>query len=154
MMPRLFPFLFLLCLTIPSNHAAEFPPFRTRLGTQTFAPTYQFTSETKLQETADAIWAMGSDCIKFIMNKDWSGPSQGLPANPAIQTLVDLARDEPTYRALFNGPFQDYLLWVYPFQASNWHDGLSEAEAKREYQQVYDLAAYFLQTYNGSGKSC
>ncbi|MDX9754029.1 MAG: hypothetical protein RBU29_08715, partial [bacterium] len=41
----------------------------------------------------------------------------------------------------------------YPFQASNWHDGLSEAEAKREYQQVYDLAAYFLQTYNGSGKS-
>ena len=47
------------------NSSGMFPVFNVRLGTQTFDPKYQFTSDTKLLETAKQIYEMGSDIIKL-----------------------------------------------------------------------------------------
>jgi hypothetical protein len=144
-----------MILVVPFLASAQdsFPVFNARLGTQTFHPKYQFTNKTKLVETAQAIYEMGSDTIKFGMNATWSGDYYGLPANPEIHTLVDLAQKEPSYKAVLDMPFYNYLIWVYPFEGVNWRDGLSAAEAQREYQQVYDFAAYLLKTYSRTQKS-
>jgi len=69
--------------------AAEIDSFNYVIGTQTFGPAYQFTSEPKLIETAKAILAMGSNTIKF-----------------RVRNVGD---DE---RRVFEMPFAHYLLWA------------------------------------------
>jgi len=66
--------------------------FNYVLGTQTFSPAYQFTSEPKLIETARAILAMGSHTIKF-----------------------RLERIGPDEQQVFDMPFAHYLVWVGTF---------------------------------------
>lgn len=130
-----------------------FPVFNVRLGTQTFDPKYQFTSDTKLLETAKQIYEMGSDIIKINMKPQWSGPGYGLAPNDKIKSLVDLAQNESSYRAVLDMPFYYYILWIYPFNEIYWHDGLTAEESKTEYDQVYQLACYLLKTYNGTQKT-
>jgi len=43
-----------------------------RVGTQTFGPSYQFTTNTVLVETAEAILGMGSDLVKFHLGRGWA----------------------------------------------------------------------------------
>jgi endo-1,4-beta-mannosidase len=63
--------------------------FNYVIGTQTFSPSYQFTKEPKLIETARAILAMGSNTIKF-----------------QLKTLG------PEERQVFEMPFAHYLVWA------------------------------------------
>jgi hypothetical protein len=69
--------------------AAEVDQFNYVVGTQTFGPAYQFTSEPKLIETAKAILAMGSNTIKF--------------------RVRSIGEDE---RRVFEMPFAHYLVWA------------------------------------------
>ena len=52
-------------------YSPEVETFNYILGTQTFAPSYQFTDQTELVETAQAIYDMGSNILKtaLAMNK-------------------------------------------------------------------------------------
>ena len=66
--------------------------WNVRVGTQTFAGLYQFTTNTLLVETAQAIAGMGSDVIKGYLGPDF--PRQyhiTLPGN--VTNLLTLARD-------------------------------------------------------------
>jgi len=45
--------------------------YNVRVGTQTFAGLYQFTTNTLLVETAEAIRDLGSDIIKFYLGADY-----------------------------------------------------------------------------------
>jgi len=45
----------------------EVDKYNVRIGTQTFAGLYQFTTNTLLVETAQAIQGMGSDTIKLYL---------------------------------------------------------------------------------------
>jgi hypothetical protein len=58
------------------------------VGTQTFAASYQFTKETKLVETAQAILDMGSNTLKFGMAPDTYANSPSRP--PDIHSLKSL----------------------------------------------------------------
>ncbi|MBM3492795.1 MAG: hypothetical protein FJX72_00515 [Armatimonadetes bacterium] len=127
--------------------------FNYVIGTQTFGVKYTFTKDTSLVETAKAIREMGSNVLKISMEKDYAKQYPDLPANPKIRTLVDLARLEPSYRAVLRMPFSHILLWTYPFDAGWWADGLSEDEREKTYRQHYDLTAYLLRTFSGSGKT-
>src|ERR1041385_930018 len=46
--------------------------YNMHVGTQTFAGLYNFTTNTLLVETAEAIRAMGSDALKFYLGPDFS----------------------------------------------------------------------------------
>ena len=126
------------------------------IGTQTFGAAYQFTDKPRLVETAEAIHALGATVIKFELSRryaDWHGNIA--TRNPDIQTLVQLARDEPAHRQVLDMPFAFYLLWAHPFgyRPENWRQGLSREAAAQEYRELYDLATHLLKTYAGSGKT-
>lgn len=130
----------------------EVDRYNVRIGTQTFAGLYQFTTNTLLVETAQAIRALGSDTIKMYLANDF--PRQyRITLGPNITNLLTLARDEPSCRAVFNLPFRNYIAWIYPF--SGWwpFDGYSASEAANEYRETYDLTKYFLTNFNNSGKT-
>jgi hypothetical protein len=129
--------------------------FNVKVGTQTFGSRYHFTTNTPLVETAEAIYAMGSDVIKFYLGRGMSGQN-GISLPGTITDLTKLVRDEPSVRRVFDMPFRHYVVWTYAFAASSdawWKDGYSSNERQQEYAEIYAFARYCLTNYNGSGKS-
>src|SRR5580700_960075 len=94
--------------------------YNVRVGTETFAGLYTFTTNTLLVETAEAITNMGSDVIKFYMGSDTSFQSGvTLPSN--VTNLITLARNDPSYEQVLNMPFRHFIMWAYPFgTADEW----------------------------------
>jgi hypothetical protein len=126
---------------------AEVDKYNVRIGTQTFAGLYQFTTNT-LVETAQAIQGMGSDTIKLYLGIDY--PRQyhvPLPAN--ITNLITLARDYPSVHQVFDMPFRHIIAWAYPFANVDapFGNGYSAAEATNDYREMYDLTRYLLTNY-------
>jgi hypothetical protein len=131
----------------------EVERFNYVLGTQTIGAAYQFTNETRLVETAQAILDMGSNALKFSLGKTYYGERGNIPAaDPEIRSLTDLAR-EPSHKRVLDMPFAYYVLWVYPFTPGWWDKGFAAADQQKEYQEVHDFACHLLKTYSGSGKT-
>lgn len=105
------------------------------LGTQTFGVKYKFSEETNLVETAARIHKMGSSMLKFSMSKRSLGGQYDLPKGADIDSLVELAKEEPSVRRVLEMPFAYYHIWAYPFAhgAAAWRDGLSETEREETY---------------------
>ncbi|HEY2084215.1 MAG TPA: DUF2341 domain-containing protein [Verrucomicrobiae bacterium] len=128
--------------------------FNARVGTETFAGMYQFTTNTLLVETAEAITNLGSDVIKFYCGPNTSGQS-GVTLTPNITSLLTMARDEPSYRKVFDMPFRHMIIWAYPLANPEppFTDGnYSSSEQTVDYREMYDLTHYLLTNYNNSGK--
>ena len=87
--------------------------YNVRAGTQTFAGLYQFTTNTLLVETAQAISAMGSGVIKFYLGTEVPRQSR-INLGPNITNLLTLVRDEPSYHHVLEMPFQHFVMWAYP----------------------------------------
>lgn len=127
--------------------------FNYVVGTQTFGAAYQFTDQTRLVETARAILELGSNLIKFKLDRHYADSNGNVRDRlPGIDCLTALCRDEPSHRQVFDMPFAYYLLWAYPFTGGWWHDGFSDEEREREYREIRDLCEWFLATYDGTGK--
>ncbi len=129
--------------------------YGVRVGTETFAGLYKFTTNTLLVETAEAITNLGSDTIKFYMGHNTSGQS-GMTLGPSITNLLTLARDEPSYRRVLDMPFRHLIMWEYPFSNPDapFQDGnYTSTEQANDYREMYDLTRYFLTNYDGSGKT-
>ncbi len=130
--------------------------FNYILGTQTFSPTYQFTTNTRLVETAAAIRELGATVIKFEVSSRYAAACRYVPApRPGVDSLRALVRDEPSYRRVLELPFAHYVLWAHTFcgDRASWREGFPPAAQEREYRELYDLAVYLLRTYSGSGKT-
>jgi len=130
--------------------------FNYVIGTQTFGVAYQFTSKTRLVETAEAIRDMGASVIKFELARRYALPNGNVPtADPSIQSLADLARREPSHRHVLDMPFAYYVLWAHTFNGGEhkWRRGFSKEDAAKEYREIHDLTTHLLKTYNGSGKT-
>jgi len=124
------------------------------IGTQTFGAAYQFSDETRLVETAQAILDMGSNVLKFALEKNYFGEGRNVPeADPRVHSLAELAAYEPSHRRVLDMPFAHYIIWAYGFTPGWWGEGLSEANQKLEYDEMKALAAHLLTTYSGSGKT-
>jgi len=135
----------------PERKASLAPPgFNYILGTQTIGAKYQFTDKTRLVETAERILELGSNILKICLDKRYAD-LYALPKREDIQSLTDLATKEPSFKAVFDMPFTYYFLWAYRFGPGRWADGLSAPES--EYREIYDLARYLLERYQGSGKT-
>lgn len=151
---------FLALLAIAPARGAEFPGFNVRGGAQTFSPLYGFEqpAKTRLVETAERIHEMGSDVIKLgLFESAFAG--YNLPSRPPeMDTLKEIARDEPSFRAVLDMPFRYFAFWAYPVSIPQshyhnyWRDGLSAAEAQAEYNEIRELAEYLLTQYDGTGK--
>jgi len=135
----------------------NFDHFNVRLGTQTFAPKYDFSpTEDRLVETARRIHEMGSDVIKIQMASNVFA-DYGLPPfeSQGIFSLRDLADKQPSYHHVFDMPFKHYMVWAYCHTAPwiRWRDGLSQSEAVAEAAEIYEFASYLLEHFSGTGKS-
>jgi len=129
--------------------------YNVRVGTETFAGLYKFTTNTLLVETAQAITNLGSDTIKFYMGNNTSGQS-GVTLTSNITNLLTLARDEPSYRTVLDMPFRHFIIWEYPFSNPDapFQDGnYTSTEQANDYREMYDLTCYLLTNYTGSGKT-
>jgi hypothetical protein len=132
----------------------EVDRYNMRVGTQTFSGLYQFTTNTLLVETAEAIHDMGSGVIKFYLGSDY--PRQyHLTLPPSVTNLLALARDEPSCHRVLDMPFQHFIMWAYPFANTDaaWYNGYSAMEAAGDYREMYDVTRYLLTNYNNSGKT-
>ena len=130
----------------------EVDRYNLRVGTQTFAGRYDFTTNTLLVETAEAIRDLGSDTLKFYLGNDYPGKYR-INLGPNITNLLTLARDEPSVHRVLDLPFRHYIVWVYPLAYWWPFDGYSAGERSSEYREVYDLTRYFLTNCNNSGKT-
>ncbi len=133
----------------------EVDHFNVRVGTQTFAPKYRFSTNSSLVETASAIRQMGSDVVKFYLGRNFPGQyGISLPGN--INSLQSLAANEPSCRHVLDLPFRHIIVWAYCFSAgsdTSWKDGFSMTERSLEQAEIYALTRYLLTNYNNSGKS-
>ena len=128
--------------------------YNVRVGTETFAALYNFTTNTALVETAQAITNLGSDTIKFYLGSNTSGQSGvTLPSN--VTNLLTLVRDEPSYHKVLDLPFRNFVLWAYPLENSDewWGSGYNSTQGAKDYQEIYNLTHYLLTNYNNSGKT-
>ena len=130
----------------------EADAYNLRIGTQTFAGLYHFTTNTLLVETAQATLEMGSDILKFDMSSDF-GSKYNLTLAPSITNLISLARDEPSCRRALDMPFRHYVIWAYAFTSGWWANGWSAQQRQAEYAEVYTLTRYLLTNYTSSGKA-
>ncbi|MGH8024067.1 MAG: hypothetical protein ACRED1_10825, partial [Limisphaerales bacterium] len=128
--------------------------YNVRVGTETFAGMYQFTTNTLLVETAEAITNMGSDTIKLYLGPDTSG-QEGVTLTPNITNLLTMVRDEPSYHAVFDMPFRHIIAWMYPLENADdwWKSGYNATDGSKDYREIYDLTCYLLTNYNNSGKT-
>ncbi len=137
-----------------SGRAASIDTFNYAVGTQTFDPVYQFTTNSRLVETAEAIRDMGANVIKFKLGHDYFGKRGNVAEkNPAIHSLTELVRDEPSHRRVLDMPFANYVVWAYSFADHDWHHGFKKEFAEAEYREIYDLTKYLLTKFSGTGKS-
>ena len=128
--------------------------YNVRVGTETFAGLYQFTTNTLLVETAEAITNLGSDTIKFYVGPDTSFQS-GVTRPSSITNIMMLARDEPSYRKVFDMPFRHIIFWAYPLGNPEppFTDGnYTPTEQAVDYREMYDITTYLLTNYNNSGR--
>ena len=126
------------------------------VGTQTFGVKYKFTDDISLVETAKQIYNMGSRTLKFALSRQTMGSQYfDIPYDSNINTLEKLARDEPSVKSVLDMPFNNYIIWLYPFTQNTtaFLDGYSAAEATNAYNEIYEFCVYMLDTYNNSGKT-
>ena len=98
------------------------------IGTNAFAPGYQFTDADPLTELADRIVGWGSNMIKFNAGSD--------------PDLVD--------RLLARCDFSYVFLWYRSSGA--FRDGYSPEEAAADYEAFYALTQKLLRVYSGTSK--
>jgi hypothetical protein len=133
----------------------DYPTFNYVLGTQSFGIKYQFTEESRLVETAEAIRRLGSNILKCHLGSNYTSQYK-IESDPEITTLTELVRKEPSYRHVLQMPFEYYLFWTYPFSAEpsySWRDGMTEEQRTNEYNEMYELTRYLLKEYSGSKKT-
>jgi hypothetical protein len=131
------------------------PVFSTAAGTQTIGVRYKFTGESALVETAREIRELGCDTLKIAVTPNYADDYQ-LTKDPEIKTALDLVRRKPEFSQVFDMPFRNVMMWLYPFTdtKSGFFKGeIPKDEEEAIYHEVYDFTAYLLKTYSGSGKS-
>lgn len=130
-------------------------PFSLAVGTQVFDAKYRFTEEPALTEMAKAVQELGSDTLKLSVSSKYH-KQYGIKRNDDIKTLRDLVSKEPSFKAAFDMPFRHIMFWLYPFSdkgKSIIKGEFPDEQAEKIYKEVYDLTAYLLKTYSGTGKS-
>lgn len=130
-------------------------PFSLTIGTQAIGTTYQHTDGPLLVEMASAIREMGSDTLKISVSPQYHRLYRINP-DPTIKSARDLISKEPAFQTVFDMPFRNIMLWLYPFSdtKTKFRTGkFRQGEADRIYREIHDFTAHILTTYSGTQKS-
>lgn len=130
-------------------------PFSLSLGTQSIGVRYQFSDEPAVVESARQIAALGSDTLKIALTPNYV-TDYLLEEDPSITSILDLLERYPSYLEAMDMPFRNLMLWAYPFsdRMSAFEKGhIPKAEADAIYRELYELTAFLLKRYSGTGKS-
>jgi len=125
----------------PDSYPDEVENYNYVLGTQSISPTYGFTGETRLVETAKMIRQMGSNIMKT-----------EIPLSEERTYSYQVLENDASFSSILQMDFRYYFFWVYSSYKTSWTDGLSEKESQEEYENMYSLADYLLKTFKGTGK--
>jgi len=115
-------------------------------------------AEGSLVEGARQILAMGTSVIKITMGPSFAKHGYMPPKQPVpkVASLTELAK-VPSYQQVFAMPFAHYLMWTNAFSTNGkitpFHGHMKREVLADEYKEIYDLTAYFLTTYSGTGKT-
>jgi hypothetical protein len=138
--------------------ADSIPCFNYIIGTQQIGNTYSFGDDTKVVNAAKEILKMGSSVLKMALTSNYADQN-GIRNNHNIKTIAELVELEPSIQKVLAMPFTDYLFWAYPFTSH--HSGLwgteenaySKEDQEAEYKEMYELTAYLLNHFKGTGKT-
>ncbi|MEN1680964.1 MAG: hypothetical protein AAGJ46_15350 [Planctomycetota bacterium] len=122
--------------------------FNMVVGTQTIAPAYGFTSETRLYETATRMREMGSNILKISLTGDAYADINGAPSD--LTQLVQWG----DFKRVLDMDFSHYHFWAYSVLPQAWNFGdYTQFEKDLDYQTIYNLSSYLLTNYSGTGKT-
>ena len=145
---------------VASTLTAAVPALSTHtLAASHVAGDYRLTAEPFLLEGAKLAANLNPNAIFVYLTPEYSSrdyPATDFGPGP-ISDLEDLARSEP-YQQLFSLPFSTYVITAYSFATYDWvnasqRGALTPAAAAAETAELYGLARYLLQTYQGTGKT-
>ncbi|MCW1400912.1 hypothetical protein OKA06_00730 [Novosphingobium sp. MW5] len=69
------------------------------------------------------------------------------------RTELEYVKAAPGLQQVLDLDFKYYQFWVQSFTGSEWRDGVTKAEAKAYYRETYELTAWLLKRYSGTGKT-
>lgn len=122
------------------------------LGTQAIGGHYQHGKGNRLLEQAQQIKDMGSNLLKISLARG-AAPNYGsVEAARKAKTTLEYVQGSPELQKALDMDFTFYQAWVHSFTDANWRDGVSMAEARLYYEEMYALTAWLLKRYSGTGK--
>lgn len=122
------------------------------LGTQAIGGHYQHGPGNRLLEQAQQIKDMGSNLLKLSLARG-AAPNYGsVEAARKAKTTLEYVQASPELQQALDMDFTSYQAWVHSFTDANWRDGVSMAEARLYYEEMYALTAWLLKRYSGTGK--
>jgi hypothetical protein len=122
------------------------------LGTQAIGGHYQHGKGNRLLEQAQQIKDMGSNLLKLSLARG-AAPNYGsVEAARKAKTTLEYVQGSPELQQALDMDFTFYQAWVHSFTDANWRDGVSMAEARLYYEEMYALTAWLLKRYSGTGK--
>lgn len=122
------------------------------LGTQAIGGPYQHTKGNRLIEQAENVRGMGSNLLKISLAQG-AAPNYGsAEAARGAKTTLDYIKAAPAVQQALDMDFTYYQAWVHSFTDAKWRDGVSMAEARAYYDEMYALTEWLLQRYSGTGK--
>jgi hypothetical protein len=84
--------------------------YNAGMAVRNIGPKYQFTSDNALLEGAKVMRDIGSNTYKFMMKP--TGINYGITVPSGVTNLARFARDEPSYRAMFDlTGIKNYVFW-------------------------------------------
>lgn len=122
------------------------------LGTQAIGGRYRFTKDSPLLEEAQVIAGMGSNLLKLSFAKGAAARYGSVDAASRARTTLEYIKNAPEVQRALDMDFKYYQAWVHSYTNANWRDGVSKAESKQYYDEMYKLSAWLLTRYSGSGK--
>lgn len=122
------------------------------LGTQAFGGNHDFDKDATLLDQAREIRALGSNVLKISLGKRQAGKYGFGAAAANADSALEYVKAAPGLQKTLDLDFTYYQFWVQTFTAADWRDGVSKAEAKLYYNEIYDLTAWLLKRYAGTGK--
>lgn len=137
------------CSNSPEQAAAT---YNYILGTQAIGGAYRFGSNNPLVEQATEIGGLGSNLMKLSLAQGAATRYGTAGAAARATTTLQYIQASPDLQKVFDMDFKYYQAWVHSYTSGDWHDGVSPSESRAYYAEMYELAAWLLETYSGSGK--
>jgi len=122
------------------------------LGTQAIGGSYQHGKGNRLLEQAQQIRGMGSNLLKLSLGRGAAPKYGSVEAARKARTTLEYIQASPELQQALDLDFTSYQAWVHSFTGANWRDGVSMAEARLYYDEMYALTAWLLKRYSGTGK--